>query len=242
MPIHFFIAYRTKDGAFRRAAETWANETVPANETCLKLEVKFVPDLKASFLKLMDEAEKAKAKYRFGALFVHSSSPAMFTSDSSPRHGIHFRPFQPRTMGEMRYNEHLLKTDGNDTANIDAIKALPKLPWEKDGKLWVFGCSSGADDWGKKAIAQHLANSQGVKTIGMAGGAYVSSDPLVYKEPEKASKRVYLRSYWRGENMLLNTSGVLKGHNAALPDLEFSPEQQEPTAPPNVGLSPPRGS
>jgi hypothetical protein len=73
-----------------------------------------------------------RQQYKFGAFFVHSSQPAEDLPENTPKRGIHTLTFSPKTLAELHYKEEHLDPSGEvDTASIEAIRKLARLPWRK---------------------------------------------------------------------------------------------------------------
>lgn len=201
--LYFAIYYQVEDNAFKRAAMTWKNAIdLASTDFFIDKQVKTENNFLEAWNSIYTFANNFKCDVKEGRLYVHSSK-----DEESENQGLEFYK------STMQRNE---------------IMMLKKLPWGKEGKLWIHSCNSGLerDGW---SPAQSFADRQGAITYGTMGFAYFSKKLNYYhgladRHPYYDFP-VYLRAYYRGKNhnyLSLNPLYRLT-HNCLIPEREFTP-------------------
>jgi hypothetical protein len=197
--IYFAIFYQVKDGAFRRAAETWEREIRGMSsfnsrtDKVLMLEQLTEGQFNKAWNLVYQEGNLPGRVVMEGHLFTHAS----YDSDSD---GLEFK-----------------KDESGGTLDQKEMKALVKLNWKDDGKLVLHGCNTGKSERRYWAPAQELSNGQGIRVEGLTGYGYFSKKRDVYAEIDKNSTTVYLYSYKRGWN-------AFAGDGSKMPEVFYTPE------------------
>lgn len=198
--IYFAIYYKVKDGAFQRAAETWAREIrgqksfSARTDTVLLIEQLSEGDFKTAWNLVYQESQRPGRRVVEGRLFTHASYG---TSDD----GLEFKP-----------------DDTGGTLNRKEIIALPKLNWDMDAKLVLHGCNTAKGYLRGWTPARELANSQRVVVEGLNGYGYFSTRRDSYSKIDGSSQTVYLYAYDRRRN----ASGF--GNGWKLPEIVYHPQ------------------
>lgn len=192
-PAHlYFTIYYTgdDDGAFRRAALTWVQETMDSQSyrACDKFIVagaKTEAEFRSQWMKIYKASYEPDWVVVKGNIFSHASKDG----DSIPD-GLEFKRGVSATVGS---------DDG--TLEDFEIRALSRLNWRASAWLVLSSCNTGSlrDGW---APAKSFAESQKVDTIGQAGYAYFSTKKDRYEKIDGSSETVYLWAYQRMRNAL----------------------------------------
>jgi len=221
----FTVAYADAEGSFARAAATWQAEQ--PDTRFISHRFKTIGDLVYIFKLLNQQAKDLNDCYCRGALFLHSSQPQQ--SEDGETGGIHAASFRPTTLAEGRYAEEVLRPQGLlvSTAHLTLLKSLQPLRWARGATLNVVGCLSGGSPGSDESVAQVLAGSQKVRSVGETGKAYFSSEPDRYVAITQGVRKVYLRAFHMKRNLVI---GVLDGNldgllspGAPMPRRTFEP-------------------
>lgn len=225
-PLAFTIAYRDKEGSFEKAALTWSDENVGAVQR-VHAGFQTLEGFFDAFRGLARHVQRSNGEFVRGALFVHSSAPYLDQKTGpSARFGLETRPASPKTLAELRRLEEL----GLDmhTAGVTVLARLPKLPWAEGAVLEVIGCNSGGTPEAPGGIAEVLSLTQKVTTVGESGKAYFSTRADRFEEVQGGEKKIYLRAFHRGKNLLLdafedaaNLPGSILNLNQPMPRRTF---------------------
>ena len=195
--LYFAIYYDVPDRAFYRSAMTWGLETfggVCRADTPFALEmVATETDFNRAWQSIADRAAAEGLQVIEGLVASHASK-------GSPNDGLEFR------RGE---------SDDGTLSQSEAL-ALPKLPWAADGQLTLTGCNTGLAGTRGWTPASVFARGQGVKTVGMAGYGYFSTNKCTYSEISPNSQTVYLWAYKRARNGMF-------GGGERMPGITFEP-------------------
>jgi len=198
--IYFAIYYKVKDGAFQRAAETWAREVrgrkdfSARTDSVLLIEQLSEGDFKTAWNVVYQESQRPGRRVVEGRLFTHASY-------GSSNDGLEFKP-----------------DDSGGTLDRKEIASLPKLNWDYDGKLVLHGCNTAKGYLRGWTPARELANSQRVDVHGLDGFGYFSTKRDKYSEIDGSSTTVYLYAYDRRRN----ATGF--GNGWKLPEIVYHPQ------------------
>lgn len=224
-PLGFTVAYADSNGSFEKAASTWRDGQSPTEFVTHSF--KTIADLDRVFRLLEHDGKRLGRAFSCGALFIHSS--ALNGDPNSQAHGLHAVPMRPRTMAELRYKEEVLAPSGLDidTAGASTLQRLRALGWASGATLQVVGCLSGGTPNNEQSVAQVLAQSQKVRTVGETGKAYFSTNPERYVPISASDTKIYLRAFHIKMNHLISASegdwAGLLSHAEAMPQRSFDP-------------------
>lgn len=221
----FTVSYSDPNGSFEKAAKTWRESQLQMDFEVHRFRT--IADLDLIFRLLHQSSKNRKRPFSSGAMFIHSSP--LDGDAASTRAGLHAAPQLPRTLAELRYREEVLAPQGLDvdTAGAQTLQRIKRLSWTHDATLYVVGCLSGGTPNRSASVAQLLAQSQQVRTIGETGKAYFSTDATQFKPITKADQKVYLRAFHIKMNHVINAMegefDSLLSHGQAMPQRTFEP-------------------
>lgn len=181
----FGIYYRVADNAFKRALSTElallkaSVEWMPERDIIITKEVKHEDDFKGAWKDIHAESQAGNIEVIQGYVFTHASKP------TGERSGLEFAP-----------------VNGADaTLRRDEMESLEKMPWASYARLDMRGCNTGMTGERRAwSIAEVMAESQRVLTIGQMGYSYFSASRSEYVEINEQTLNVYLWAYHRKKN------------------------------------------
>lgn len=190
----FGIYYRVDDHAFKRALQTELElvrasvEWNPDRDVIITKEVKHEPEFKSAWQDIHKETLTSNFEVIQGYVFTHASKP------TGERSGLEFAP-----------------AHGSDaTLRRDEIEALAKMPWAKNALLDMRGCNTAMTGERRSwSIAEVMAKSQGVKTVGQMGYSYFSESRTEYKAITGATPKLYLWAFHRKKNELFGDGSMI---------------------------------
>ena len=192
--LFFSIYYRSKDNAFKNAANTWKSDVqsqqafVSGQDYFYEKEIQSECDFTTAWDEVLTIANNGSYRVWAGQLFTHSSK------QGDGNDGLEF-----------------ISCGGNDgTFKQNEIIALPKLPWHERGFLILAGCNSGLNRSGWSP-AQVFAKSQSVTTLGQTGYAYFSTTWNKYVE-KTTQTSICLWAFRRGKNGALGSGDRMTGN------------------------------
>lgn len=178
MIIDSIIYYKVDDNAFQRAARTIV---VKDGIYRVMFEVKTKQDFLDAWKNTCDQATAINAKIGRLHLLTHASK-------GTQQDGLEFAALNGQS----------------GTLTFDEMIALPKVPWSgTDNELILYGCNTGIRGTRGWCPAEHLAQTQKIKTTGEHGYAYFSTELEDYDRITDSDLAIYLHAYYRSDNSSL---------------------------------------